>query len=66
MKLIHEYIQNANKIAIFTHQSPDGDAMGSSLAIYHFVTSLGKNAQVIVPNAYPDFLAWLPGGRHTV
>ena len=63
MKLIHEYIQNANKIAIFTHQSPDGDAMGSSLAIYHFVTSLKKNAQVIVPNAYPDFLAWLPGAK---
>ncbi len=63
MKQIHEYIQNANKIAIFTHQSPDGDAMGSSLAIYHFVTSFGKNAQVIVPNAFPDFLAWLPGAK---
>lgn len=63
MKQIHEYIQHATQVAIFTHQSPDGDAMGSSLAIYHFVTSLGKTAQVIVPNAYPDFLAWLPGAK---
>ena len=50
MKSIRSYIQNANKVAIFTHQSPDGDAMGSSLAMYHYVQSLGKNAQVIVPN----------------
>ena len=35
--------------------------MGSSLAIYHYVCGLGKSAQVIVPNAFPDFLAWMPG-----
>ena len=61
MEKIYHYIQNAAKVAIFTHQSPDGDAMGSSLAMYHYVQSLGKNAQVIVPNAFPDFLAWMPG-----
>lgn len=63
MKSIRSYIQNANKVAIFTHQSPDGDAMGSSLAMYHYVQSLGKNAQVIVPNEFPDFLAWMPGAE---
>ena len=61
MKTILSYIQNATNIAIFTHQSPDGDAMGSSLGMYHYVKSLGKQAQVIVPNAFPDFLAWMPG-----
>ena len=61
MKTILAYIQNATTIAIFTHQSPDGDAMGSSLGIYHYLKSLGKQAQVIVPNAFPDFLAWMPG-----
>lgn len=54
-------IQSAQYVALLTHQSPDGDAMGSSLAMYHYILSLGKNAQVIVPNAFPDFLAWLPG-----
>ena len=60
MNTILSYIQNANQVAILTHQSPDGDAMGSSLAMYHFIKSLGKEAQVIVPNAFPDFLAWMP------
>ena len=60
MEEIRSYIQNATRVAIFTHQSPDGDAMGSSLAIYHFIKSFGKEAQVIVPNAFPDFLAWMP------
>ena len=61
MNEIHSYIQHATKVAIFTHQSPDGDAMGSSLAMYHYIRSLGKEAQVVVPNAFPDFLAWMPG-----
>ena len=61
MTSILSYIQQAHKVAIFTHQSPDGDAMGSSLAMYHYIISLGKEAQVIAPNAFPAFLAWMPG-----
>ena len=61
MNEIITYINNASRVVIFTHQSPDGDAMGSSLAIYHYVCGLGKSAQVIVSNAFPDFLAWMPG-----
>ena len=61
MTSILSYIQQAHKVAIFTHQSPDGDAMGSSLAMYHYIISLGKEAHVIVPNAFPEFLAWMPG-----
>ncbi|MBR1996471.1 MAG: DHH family phosphoesterase, partial [Paludibacteraceae bacterium] len=63
MKSIRSYIQNAHKVAILTHQSPDGDAMGSSLAMYHYIQSFEKTAQVIVPNAFPDFLAWMPGAE---
>ena len=66
MKKIQHYIQQATKIAIFTHQSPDGDAMGSSLAMYHYLRSLDKEAQVIVPNAFPDFLAWMPGAENVL
>ena len=60
---IQSLIQSAQHVAILTHQSPDGDAMGSSLAMYHYIRSLGKDAQVIVPNAFPDFLVWLPGAE---
>ena len=63
MTSFQAYVDNATVIAILTHQSPDGDAMGSSLAIYHYIKSLGKEARVIVPNAFPDFLAWMPGAE---
>ena len=61
MMNILSFIQPAQHVALLTHQSPDGDAMGSSLAMYHYIKSLGKEARVIVPNAFPDFLAWMPG-----
>ena len=55
-------LDKADNIVILTHMSPDGDAMGSSLALKHYLTILGKKqVSVIVPNAFPDFLAWLPG-----
>lgn len=57
---IHSAIQSAQNIVLLTHTSPDGDAMGSSLAMHHFLTEIGKKSTVIIPNAYPDFLSWLP------
>jgi phosphoesterase RecJ-like protein len=54
-------LEKSDNIAIVTHWSPDGDAMGSSLGLYHYLKKLNKTVQVIVPNAYPDFLHWLPG-----
>ena len=61
MMNIQSFIQPAQHVVLLTHQSPDGDAMGSSLAMFHYIKSLGKEARVIVPNAFPDFLAWMPG-----
>ena len=55
-------ISDADSIAIITHQNPDGDAMGSSLAMRHLLLALGKtNVTNIVPTSFPDFLAWIPG-----
>ena len=48
------------KIVIVTHVNPDGDAMGSSLALYLFAKKLGLEPQVIVPNDFPKYLAWMP------
>ena len=57
-----ELINSADKICITSHRSPDGDAIGSSLAMYHFLKGIGKeNVQVILPNEYPDYIAWLEG-----
>lgn len=63
---VKEWIEEAHKIVIVAHVSPDGDAIGSSLGWYHYLTSLGKDVNVIVPNAFPDFLRWMPGATHIV
>jgi phosphoesterase RecJ-like protein len=59
-------LKKVKKVVILTHWSPDGDAMGSSLGMMHYLQKLGKTVKVIVPNAYPDFLHWLPGNKQVV
>ena len=54
-------INASNRIVITAHLSPDGDAIGSSLALYHFLKNRGKEVRVIVPNAFPGFLKWIEG-----
>lgn len=52
-------IKDAEKIVILTHESPDGDAIGSSLAFKLMLEELGKNADVIIPE-YPRLFNFLP------
>lgn len=59
-------IEESSKIIITTHLSPDGDAMGSSLALYHFIKRLGKQIHLIVPNSFPYFLKWLKGSDEII
>ena len=53
-------------IVITTHHKPDGDAMGSSLGLYHYLIQLGHHAKVIAPTDYPDFLTWMPGNEEVI
>lgn len=55
-----EEINKAEKIVILTHDTPDGDAVGSSLAMLHAIKLLGKKADVIIPE-YSDCFSFLPG-----
>ncbi len=48
-------------VVICAHVNPDGDAIGSSLALKHYIERKGKEAMVVVPNIFPDFLKWMPG-----
>jgi phosphoesterase RecJ-like protein len=57
---VKEILQTPKKITITTHRSPDGDAMGSSLGLYHVLVQLGHDVAVVVPNDYPKFLHWMP------
>lgn len=63
---LKEKISSSNHIVITGHSRPDGDAMGSCLAWAACLReAFGKEPAVIMPNAYPDFLQWLPG-THTI
>jgi len=50
----------SENIIIVSHKNPDGDAIGSALGFWHFLKSLKKDVNIIVPNDSPDFLKWLP------
>jgi len=59
-------LSKSNNIVIVPHKGPDGDAMGSTLALMHFLKNKGHNANVIAPNEYPNFLKWLPGNDEVI
>ena len=50
---------NAKNIAILTHMHPDGDAMGSSAAMLHFLCRSGRNARILLNDSYPDNLGFI-------
>ena len=59
---ILEEINKANSIVILTHENPDGDAIGSSLAMYNILKAYGKNPDVIIPE-YSKIFEFLPGTK---
>ena len=62
-----ELLYEAHSIAIVTHIGPDGDALGSSLGLYHLLKTIGKETvAVITPNDFPDFLKWMPGATNII
>ena len=54
------------KIVIIPHRNPDGDAMGSTLGLYHFLIKLNHQSVVISPNEFPEFLSWIPGASNVL
>lgn len=63
IEIVKNLLASPKKIAIIPHRSPDGDAMGSTLALYNFLKKLNHQPIVISPNDFPGFLAWLPGSE---
>ncbi|MBR4392241.1 MAG: bifunctional oligoribonuclease/PAP phosphatase NrnA [Bacteroidales bacterium] len=54
-------IQSPKHITVLSHVNPDGDAIGSSLGFSQFLRKFGHEVEVMVPNDFPGFLAWMPG-----
>lgn len=53
-------------VVITTHQKPDGDAMGSTLGLYHFLIQFGHRVTVISPTNWASFLNWMPGTKNVL
>jgi phosphoesterase RecJ-like protein len=58
---IKQLTDQAQSIVITSHKSPDGDSIGSSLALFHLLKKWGKQVQVVHPDPAPEFLHWVPG-----
>ena len=64
---LRNLLSHATHIVICAHKSPDGDAIGSSLAWMHYLKQTGKtDVRVCMPDATPDFLHWLPGHNFVI
>ena len=61
-----DLLSQKKNIVITTHRGPDGDAMGSSLALYNLLINLGHDVKVVTPNDYASFLHWMPGNDDVV
>lgn len=59
-------IDKGEHVVICAHKGPDGDAIGSSLAWAEYLQQRGKSVAVTVPDAWPDFLQWLPNAQTIV
>ena len=57
---IKQILSKPKKIVIITHRNPDGDAYGSSLALYLYLLKFDHLVSVVSPNDCPNFLKWLP------
>lgn len=60
-KSILGHLAIAKNIVIASHENPDGDSLGSSLALYHYLKAKGKNVSVFVPNSFSNTYNFLPG-----
>lgn len=61
IQLVKDILSIPKKIVIVPHKNPDGDAVGSVLALWHYLQGKGHQASVIAPNDFPRFLKWMPG-----
>jgi phosphoesterase RecJ-like protein len=66
LKDFSAYLAIPKTITITTHASPDADALGSSLGLYHYLKKRGHDVYVITPTDYPEFLNWMKGNDEVI
>ncbi len=58
---IRNIIEKREPVVVISHVNPDGDALGSAIALALFLKKFDLPVSVIMPNNVPEFLSWLPG-----
>lgn len=69
MKPVQDFfplLRQPARVVITMHQKPDADAMGSSLALAHFLRQLGHSVTVISPTNWAKWLDWMPGSKEVL
>lgn len=66
LERLGKLVRDAKHIVITCHLSPDGDAVGSSLALCRVLGNMGKDAHVVVPDQIPRSLMFMPGVKDVV
>ncbi len=60
---LKKLLSQPKRIVLLPHRNPDGDAIGSTLAMFHYLTKLGHECEIIAPNDFPKFLKWMDGAK---
>jgi bifunctional oligoribonuclease and PAP phosphatase NrnA len=66
LQSVKELLSVKRSIVITTHHKPDGDALGSSLALKHYLVLKGHDVTVVTPSEFPDFLVWMDGSSDVI
>ena len=62
-KELSNLFSTSANILLISHINPDGDAIGSQLALYHYLTAKGRNVSMMTPNYIQEFLKWMQGAE---
>lgn len=60
VEALSDVLKQKKRIVITSHTNPDGDALGSSLALQQILNGLGYQSDIVIANSFPGFLFWMP------
>jgi len=63
---VSQLLKFAKSVIITSHHNPDGDAVGSAMALFHALSKSVPDVKVLLPNPFPDFLAWINGSEKII
>lgn len=63
LQKIADLLSSPRNVVILSHRNPDGDAVGSSLALLHLLKPMFHNSKIILPSEFPVTLEFLVGSK---